>query len=71
MKIQIRNDQQGMTLVEILIAMGISIMVALGVATIFQVATRMENDVKVKQEAFLSDQEWEYGFKVAPPPKPN
>lgn len=71
MRIGILSEERGMTLVELLIAMGVSILVALGVATIFQLAQRMENDVKVKQEAFLSDQEWEYGFKVAPPPKPN
>ena len=65
------REESGMTLIEIIIAGAIVLVVALGMATLLSSASKTESNVRLKQEQFLSDQEWDYNFKISPPPKPN
>lgn len=62
------KNSSGFTLLEIIIAAGLSVVIAMGLAMLMTSTTKTETNIRVKQEAFSYQQQMRYERKVSPPP---
>lgn len=63
-----RLDESGMTLVEVLIAAGLTIIIALAVSSLFVEMTRQQEQTKEKADIFSMQQQLTYDLKYKPLP---
>lgn len=64
------GGESGFTLIEIMIAMTITVVIALGLAELIVSTTRSEKEIKISQDIYNFNALMDYENKVQPAPTP-
>lgn len=64
------TNQTGFTLIEVMIATGLTVILALAIASVMTTSAQQQAVLGAKQNAYTVIQEIQYEKKVAPPPAP-
>lgn len=67
---RLRSSEGGFTLIEVMIAMTITLVIAFGLAELIVSTTRSEKEIKISQDIYNFNALMEYENKVQPPPTP-